>query len=276
MAPDRGLEMLPLTARLERAFAARIAELPPLTRDAVLVAAVDYSDELPEILAGTSVLAGQPAGVEVLEPAATVGLIRLDDLHVHFRHPLVRSGVLQLETMARRYAANAALAEVLVGQPYGRTWHRAQSITGPDDAVADELEESCRISLRRGSAIGAIWALERSAQLTTDSARRGRRLLLAAEHAFGLGRADLVDQLLTRASRTNLSRLDRARMEWLREIFNDGVPGDAGRVFELCGIALESVEAGDRDLALNLLLGAALRCWWADTGSAARSRSRPS
>lgn len=184
------LETLPLTFRLERAFAARIAGLPPPARDAILIAAVDYSDELPEILAGAAQLAGQPVGVEALEEAASAGLIRFDDLHVHFRHPLVRSGVLLRETAARRYAANAALAEVLADQPYRRTWHRAQSITGLDDTVADELEESSRIPLRRGSVTGAIWALERSAQLTTDSARRGRRLLLAAEHAFGLGRAE--------------------------------------------------------------------------------------
>jgi len=270
--PGHGADTLPMTARLEQAFAARIADLPSLTRDAILVAAVDYSDELPEILAGASRLAGQQADVEALEEAAAAGLIRFDDLHVRFRHPLVRSGVLQRETVARRYAAHAALADVLADQPYRRTWHRAQSITGPDDAVADELEENCRISLRRGSATGAIWALQRSAQLTTDSARRGRRLLLAAEHAFGLGRADLVDELLTRAARTSLSRLDRARMEWLREIFNDGIPGDAARVFELCDIALESAGAGDYDLALNLLLGAALRGWWADTGPAARAQ----
>ena len=61
-------------------------------------------------------------------------------------------------------------------------------------------------------------------------------------------------------------------MAWLSEIFNDGVPGDAGRVLELCDIATESATAGDPDLALNLLLGAALRCWWADTGPAARAR----
>lgn len=267
-----GSEVLPLTARLERAFAARITGLPPLTRDALLIAAVDYSDELPEILAGASVLAGQPVTVGMLEHAAAAGLVRFDDLAVHFRHPLVRSGVLQAETVTRRNAANAALADVLADEPYRRTWHRAQAITGPDDAVADELEESHLIALRRGSATGAIWALQRSAQLTTDSAKRGRRLLLAAEHAFGLGRADLVDQLLTRASATPLSDLQRARMEWLREIFNDGVPGDAGRVFELCDMARQSIAARDSDLALDLLLGAALRCWWADTGPAARAR----
>jgi DNA-binding CsgD family transcriptional regulator len=271
-APGGPLDTLPLTARLERAFAARIAELPPLARDAVLIAAVDYADDLPEILAGATRLAGQPVGVEVLEQAVAAGLIRLDELHLHFRHPLVRSGVLHRETIARRYAANAALAEVLAGQPWRRIWHRAQSITGPDDTVADELEESCRISLHRGSVTGAIWALERSAQLTKDPARRGHRLLLAAEHAFRLGRADLVDQLVGRAAASDLSRLDQARLEWLREIFNDGVPGDAGRVLQLCDIAGESIAAGDTGLALDLLLGAALRCWWADAGPAAPAR----
>ena len=274
-AAEGGLDalphVLPLTARLERAFAARIADLPPLTRDAVLVAAVDNADDLPEILAGASALSGLPVTAAALETAAAAGLLRFDDLHVNFRHPLVRSGVLQLETVTRRYAAHAALAEVLVDEPYRRTWHWAQSVSGQDDQVADELEAAHVVSLRRGSATEAIWALERSAQLTTDSAKRGRRLLLAAEHAFGLGRADLVDQLLTRAARTSLSPLDQARMAWLREIFNDGVPGDADRVFALCDIAREAIDASDPGLALNLLLGAALRCWWADTGPAARA-----
>ena len=265
------LNVLPLTARLERAFAGRIADLPPLTRDALLIAAVDNADDLPEILAGASALAGQQVTVSALETAMASGLLRFDGLHVHFRHPLVRSGVLELETITRRFAANAALAEILVDKPYRRTWHRAQSISGQDDEVADELEAAHVVSLRRGSATEAIWALERSAQLTTDSAKRGRRLLLAAEHAFGLGRADLVDQLLTRASHTHLSRLDQARMAWLREIFNDGVPGDAGRVLALCDTAREAIDADDANLALNLLVGAALRCWWADTGPAARA-----
>jgi DNA-binding CsgD family transcriptional regulator len=265
-------QVLPLTARLERTFAARIADLPPLTRDAVLVAAVDNADDVPEILSAATVLAGRPVTVAELETAAAAGLLRFDDLHVQFRHPLVRSALLQLETVTRRHAAHAALAEVLVDEPYRRTWHRAQSVTGLDDGVADELEAAHVVALRRGSATEAIWALERSAQLTTDSATRGRRLLLAAEHAFGLGRADLVDQMLSRAARTSLSRLDQARMAWLREIFNDGVPGDADRVFALCDIALEAIGASDSGLALNLLQGAALRCWWADTGPEARAR----
>jgi tetratricopeptide (TPR) repeat protein len=42
-------------------------------------------------------------------------------------------------------------------------------------------------------------------------------------------------------------------------------------VLELCDMAVRSARSGDRDLALNLLMGAALRCWWADTGPAARA-----
>jgi DNA-binding CsgD family transcriptional regulator len=275
-AAAAGLELLPpalpLTTRLERAFAARLADLPQPARDAVLLAAVDSADDLPEILVAAAALSGQRISVAMLEPAAEIGLIRFDDLHVRFRHPLIRSAVLQAETSARRQHANMALAGILADEPYRLAWHRSQAITGPDDEVADELAASHLISLRRGSAAEAIWALERSAQLTTDSATRGRRLLLAAEHAFGLGRADLVDDLLGRAARTRLSRLDLARMEWLREIFHDGVPGDPARVFELCEMASQSLEAQDRDLALNLLLGAALRCWWSDTGPAARAR----
>ncbi len=269
---DLGQHGLPLTARLERAFSARLADLPQSARDAMLVAAVNDSDDLQEILAGASSLAGDHVGIGALEAAAGAGLISFDGLHARFRHPLVRSGVLQTETVTRTYAANAALAEVLLQEPYRRAWHRAQSVSGQDDAIADELAGMHVVSLERGSVTQAIWILERSAQLTSDSAKRGRRLMLAAEHAFGLGRVDLVDQLLVKAARTSLSRLERARMEWLREIFNDGVPGDAGRVRELCDIAVESVAAGEGDLALNLLLGAALRCWWADTGPAARAR----
>jgi hypothetical protein len=261
-----------LSARLERAFVGRFAELPPPARDAVLVAAVDPVNELDEILAATSALRGSPLAAGALSPAADVGLLRIQDGRVHFRHPLVRSGVVQSESLTRRLAAHAALAEVLADEPYRRTWHRAQSIIGPDDQIADELEANVAVALGRGAVMSAIAGLQRSAQLTSSSARRGHRLLMAAEHAFGMGRADLVDRLVMAAARLDLSELDYARMLWLREIFNDGVPGEATRVIELCAIARQSFQAGDVDLALNLLLGAALRCWWGDTGPAARAR----
>jgi hypothetical protein len=215
-APPAEWQQPTLSARLERAFAGRFAELPAATRDGVLIAAVDPVEDLTEILAATSQFSGSPIGPGAFGPATDVGLLRVQEGRVRFRHPLVRSGVLQSETLTRRQAAHAALAAVLADEPYRRTWHRAQSITGPDDQIADELEASVAVALGRGAVMSAIADLQRSAQLTSSPARRGHRLLMAAEHAFGLGRADLVDQLVTAAARLDLSELDYARCSGCR------------------------------------------------------------
>ncbi|WP_328760439.1 AAA family ATPase [Streptomyces sp. NBC_00271] len=271
-APTSDQQPLPLTARLERAFAGRMAELPDATRDAVLVAAVDGTNDVSEILAATGVLSRRDTALDVLEPAERAGLLTVSAASVEFRHPLVRSGVLQSETVRRRQAANAALSAVLVDEPYRRTWHRAQSVVGPDDEIADELEATVTESLSRGAVMSAIAGLERSAQLTSSSARRGHRLLLAAEHAFRMGRESLVDRLVGTAARTELDELDRARAQWLREIFKGGALGEATRVLELCDVARRSVDAGDTDLSLYVLAGAALRCWWTNGGPVVRAR----
>ena len=228
--------------------------------------------DLREVLAAAAELSGASesgATVQDLVPAVDAGLILMDSAKVVFWHPLVRSALLAAEPLHRVQAANAALAGTL-SDPYRRTWHRAQSIVGPDDTVADQLEEAASIPLRRGAVMSAILCLERSAQLTSASANRGHRYLLAAELAFGLGQKELVTRLVRMASREEISRLDRSRMEWLAEIFNDGVPGDPAKVRELCDVASDAARQGDVDLALNLLLAAALRCWWADTGPEAR------
>jgi tetratricopeptide (TPR) repeat protein len=263
------VEHVPLSERLESAFGVRLADQPQMTRDALLVAATEPDGDLGYILAAATVLADVHVSTEVFAPAVEAGLIRIGPTTLYFRHPLMRSAVLQNEPLHRRQRAHAALADVLTDDPYRRTWHRAHSVVGRDDAVADDLDHNHVISIQRGSVRAAIAALERSAELTSDSATRGRRLLVAAEHAFGLGRADIVERLLTAASRTELSDLDRVRREWLREIFNDGVPGDSARVIELCHNARKAAAGNDFDLALNLLIGAALRCWWADAGQAA-------
>ncbi|SOE79588.1 AAA ATPase domain-containing protein [Streptomyces sp. OV198] len=267
--PSGGLRPLTLSDRLEHAFAGRGAELPSATRDGLLVAAVDPADDLAEIIAGTSALRGEPVTPEVFDPAQAVGLVTVEEGRVAFLHPLMRSGILQAESLARHQSAHRALADIL-DEVYRRTWHRAQSIVGPDDRIADALEANAAQALSRGAVFAAINDLERSAELTSWSALRGHRLLMAAGHAFGMGREDIVHELLQSAARTDLTDLDRARMEWLREMF-DRTPGGAARVNELCDLALRSAPA-DPDLALDILLAAALRSWWGDTGPAARAR----
>jgi hypothetical protein len=133
-------EWLPLTTRLERAFAARVTGLPAATRTLLLVAAVDDGDDLAEVLAASGLIGGSAPGPEVWEPAVVARLIELDDSRIRFRHPLVRSAVYQTASVPERRSAHAALAGVLAGQPDRRVWHRAASAVGPDEALASELE----------------------------------------------------------------------------------------------------------------------------------------
>jgi hypothetical protein len=261
-----------LTSRLERAFAGRVAELPAATRDALLIAAVGSSSDTRELLAALSAFGTSCAPDQVFRPAALAGLVTEDLSSVGFRHPLVRSGVLQRETLARRHDAHRALATVLAADRYRQTWHRAWSMIGPDDQVADELAATVPDSLRRGAVMSAVSSLERSAQLTTGSARRGDRLLQAAGHAFGAGRADVVARILREASDIDLTELDQARLTWLTEALNGDVSSNPAGVRQLCESARRAAELHDVSLALNLLLCAALRCWWADSGVDDRGR----
>jgi hypothetical protein len=259
-----------LTARLERAFAGRVIELPAATRDALLIAAVGSSSDTQEILAALSAFGTPYSPDPVFKPAALARLVTDNSSSVGFRHPLVRSGVLQMETLARRHAAHRALADVLSADRHRQTWHRAWSMIGPDDDVADELAATVPDSLRRGAVMTAVSSLERSAQLTTSAGRRGERLLQAAGHAFGAGRADVVARILREASDIDLTGLDQARLTWLTEALNDDVSASPAGVRRLCESARQAAELGDVGLALNLLLSAALRCWWADRGDDSR------
>jgi AAA ATPase-like protein len=266
-----GDDPLAVTARLEQAFGGRISELPSATRDALLVAAVGSSSDTDEVVKALSAFGTPQASAELFGPAVAAGLISEQESQVRFRHPLVRSGVLRRESLARRHAAHAALAAVLDADRYRQTWHRAWSIVGPEDEVADALADTVADSVRRGAVMSAVSGLERAAQLTSSSTRRGQRLLRAADLAFQAGRADVVERLLLEASQVDLAELDETRLTWLNEALNDDVRADSDLVRHLCENARRAIALDDAGLALNLLLAAALRCWWSDSGPDDRS-----
>jgi DNA-binding CsgD family transcriptional regulator len=263
--------LVPLTTRLERAFAGRMSELPPDTRTLLRVAAVDDGGVLAEILAAASVVEGTQLGVESLSPAISQRLVEIGDVELRFRHPLVRSAVYAEATVPDRHNAHAALAEVLADQPDRRVWHRAASLVTPDEQVAAELEEAADRARKRGAIAVAVAALQRAAHLSEEPARRGTRLMRAAELAFDLGRQDLVARLLTEAETVELGLQERARMTWIREMTRSGVLGDRERV-ALVDLAEQVAMEGDTDLALNLLWLVASRGWWA--GSAGEESDR--
>jgi DNA-binding CsgD family transcriptional regulator len=261
---------LPLTARLERAFAARLSELSPAARSLVQVAAVDDAGNIAEILAAATIVEGSEVTAADLAPAIRVGLIRTTDGELLFRHPLVRSAIYQEAGDARRLAAHAALAAVLTADPDRRAWHRAAATLGPDDEVAAELEEAATRAKRRGAAATAVAALERAAVLSADSGYRAMRLVAAAEMAFDVGRRDILARLLREAGSMNLGSLERARIVWIREQTDPHIVTDRAGVHSLVGIADRARADGDIGLAVDLLWLVAQRCWWKDPGKEAR------
>jgi DNA-binding CsgD family transcriptional regulator len=260
--------VLPLSERLEQAFAARIALLPEETRLVLLIAATNESSAIDEVLLAGAVVVDS-ASAASLDPAIDARLVSAKGGALVFRHPLVRSAVYQAATNLERRAAHAALADVLADSPDRRAWHLAAAVLGTDEGVARELDSAAERARMRGAHTVAVAALERAAWLSEDSPSRGRRHLRAAQIGFELGRRDLVVRLLADVQPLSLTTLELARMAWIGQSFNDGISVDraigASAMLENVDTALA---AGDVDLALNLLTGAALRCWWvgADEG----------
>jgi len=262
---------VPLTERLERTFSARAATLPADTQSALLLAALDDAPSVAEVLAATGIQGGGDVTVDVLERALDSGLITLAGGNIRFGHPLIRSALEQGATHGQRRAAHLALAQVIT-DPDRRAWHRAASVVGTDEAAAADLESTAARAQDRGAIATALGALELAASLTPDGTVRVKRLLAAAELAFELGQPAVVGRLLDEAAKLELTRHDMARMTWLRELFYDRSPGNAEAILNRVAVAEEMAAQGDRNLALELLLGAALRCRWAEPESEARAR----
>jgi DNA-binding CsgD family transcriptional regulator len=254
---------LPLSVRLEQAFAARAADLPATTRALLQVAAADDGSGLAEVVEATEIAAGVRPGVGDLDPAVQARLIQADGPAVRFRHPLVRSAVYQAASVAERHAAHAALGEVLASDPDRRAWHQAAAVVGRNPAVAAELEQAAGRARRRGDLVAAVAGYERAAALT-DPRRRGELLLRAAEVASELGRSEMVRRLLRETDALELGSRERARSLGLADAFRGGSARDPAPVRALVEAARAMTAEGDSDLALSLLSAAARRCFWGD------------
>ncbi|UTT50861.1 helix-turn-helix transcriptional regulator [Rhodococcus gordoniae] len=175
-------------------YAARIEQLPQRTRDLLLLAALESSGDL-----GLLEVAGGPSTLDGLAPAERDHLLEVAEngRAIRFRHPLVRSAVVDGATGEQRRSAHHRLAEALLDQPERRGDHLARATTVPDEVVASVVETAAQSSLRRGDAAGAVARLRRAAQLTPDSGNRTRRLSRAAYiAAWVAGRLDTSHEIM--------------------------------------------------------------------------------
>ncbi|HTX09134.1 MAG TPA: AAA family ATPase [Solirubrobacteraceae bacterium] len=262
---------LPISTRLEQAFASRMREMPLSTREVLLIAACDQASAVDEVLLAARRLGG-PRDRADFSPAVEAGLVGLHEGTIRYRHPLVRSAIYQSAPLEARLAAHGAWAQTVKDDPDRRAWHRAAATVRRDDDVAREVEAAAGRARARGAVLEAAVMLARAAGLTENVELRADRLLRSAELALDTGRPDLVRDAVEEAQRLSLGVRDRARAQLLSEGFSDGVVGDVDRVLRLIDQANEVSSLGDVEFALDLLRGAAVRCWWAALEATVRMR----
>ena len=198
-------DVLPLSHRLQTVFATRITNLPPATGQLLLLGALDGTGDLLVLDNAVS----PHSALADLVPAERAQLAHVDQPtgQFTFRHPLVRSAVVELATSEDRRRAHELLARCRSDDPSRQAWHLAEAATGPDEAVASLLMSVAYANLRRGDSVGAITELLRSAHLTPAASDRSERLAGAA-YVGGSVTGDLqsIQELLDEARRTDPER----------------------------------------------------------------------
>ncbi|NUP50260.1 MAG: AAA family ATPase [Catenulispora sp.] len=185
-----GQHTVPVPRRLQHLYGTRISALSPQVRAELLMGALDGAGGR----SGQGASGGARYRMRDADEAVSAGLLDVEPGtgDFTFRHPLVRSTVVQMATPNQRRAAHQALAQVHREHLERRATHLAAATVDPDEDVADILEAAAESVTRRGGALAAVSWLTRAAELSQTHAGRSRRLADAAfiaGHAAQLGQA---------------------------------------------------------------------------------------
>jgi DNA-binding CsgD family transcriptional regulator len=187
---DAGLpaasEAWPVPDDLREMVAARVAQLPAATRSVLLTAAA----------AGQPAITGLgPSALRATERAGVVAIGRHG--RVRFAHPLFASAIYEGAAPAQRRGVHAVLAAA-EGDIEERARHRALASAGPDEEIAQLLEDAAERARARGAPDVAAELGERAFTMTPPDRpeQRWLRRLASAEHYFHAGDLERARSLL--------------------------------------------------------------------------------
>ena len=237
--------------RLHDAFAARVDDLDPPARRALLVAAAYGGDDLATV-AAACLRIGTDA--QRLRAGADRGLLRIGAERLEFAHPVVRGAVYHGAGAQEQRDAHRALAAVLGGPR--STWHRAAAASGADESVAAALEDLAADTVARRGYASASTALERAARLSPRDEDTARRLVAAGQASGAAGAPTRALALLDEAARGGGEAGTRARAQHLRGrlMIWSGSPAEAT---SLLVAEAEHAAPSDPVLAATMLADAA-------------------
>jgi DNA-binding CsgD family transcriptional regulator len=179
-----GLQRMPDVAgvqpRLEDGAAANVDSLPAPTARLLLLAALNRTGEVQAVRAAA---AAEGIQFDALAAAERAHLVTLDvgGRSLIFAEPSVRAAVVARASAAERRDAHRRLARVAAGHDAeSEAWHRAESLEGPDGAVALELDRLARRALAIGDRHAAVEMLLKASEVAASASHRADLLALAA------------------------------------------------------------------------------------------------
>lgn len=198
---------MPIGPTIERLYEHRLTALQRNERLALLLASFDDLDA--EQLAG--VLRRHDLDVTDFDAAERSRIVRIVDGRCVFRHPTVRSAVLNSATAAEMAAVHRTLAECLADDPLRHAYHLLRVPDVGHDVAVDALVDAATHAAGMGGFVEAAdaWAV---AARRTDSAPDRRMFQNEAVTCYlragaGPQAAALLDELIAASSRDE----DRAR-----------------------------------------------------------------
>ncbi|WP_280273293.1 AAA family ATPase, partial [Nocardia wallacei] len=264
---------VPMADTLRAAFLARVRRHPPPVQRLLLLIATAG-----QVRRGIlSRAAAEFDAASVAELGLLDELVDTEAATVAFRHPLIRSAVYYDFTASDRREAHRALAVALQSTAMDAersAWHLGQAVDGPDDAIAERLDQvgsGVQVSSATSAAL-----LARAAELSTPGPRRSRRYFRSATGWWNSGDSDkatLMLELIDQEGQPEESL--RRDTVWLRSLMelHTGMPGDA--VAMLRSLLPTMAEADPlRAVSLLMLFGEAsfhanLPIEWAHVGAIA-------
>jgi len=180
-------EPMPVGSHLQAHDLRQQQSLPENVQTWLLLAAAEPSGDPAYVAAAAAVLG---IDVDAGDLAEARNLVRTDD-RISFRHPLVRSAIYSGATGGQRRRVHNALAAVTrrATDVDRRAWHLAAGCTGPDEEVADVLEQAAGWARERGGYSARASLLARAVELSPDGPGKVGRTLDAAGAAMTAGRA---------------------------------------------------------------------------------------
>ncbi len=231
-----------LSGRIEESYVRQFKALPTEARRFLLVAAAEPIGD-PLLVWRTAERLGTAAATAV---DAHVGDLLTIGERVTFRHPLVRSAAYRSALPEERRRVHRALAELTDRQvdPDRRAWHLAMAASGPDEAVASELERSAGRAQRRGGLAAAAAFLQRSVALTDDPSAQGGAIDRSHPGHLFAGSFEAALKTLSIVEAGPLTELQGALAELLRAqiAFSSNIGSDAPPLLLSAAKRLERVD----------------------------------